>query len=207
MAKIYYIGGAPRSGKSTVAQALIASRPMFAASTDAIRTAVKAVLAPAQNPKYFKTERGAFGSKNHLLAMEKDPEQALKYELDEAYETWGSTQDFISYYQRDGKDIAIEGVGVLPEQLANVDYPFKAVFIVHLTDQTQTIVDHTMSNPDDWLSKYDERTIRAFSSFNLRWNKFIAEQARKYNFSVVEVDSNNFQTNVNSAVEVLLDKR
>ena len=204
MSTIYYIGGAPRSGKSFVIQELITRKPMFAASTDAIRSAAKGVLKPNDNPKFFKTERGEFGSEKHISIMKNDPDLALEYEVGEAEETWKSTQDFISYYQRDGKDAAIEGVGVLPKYLPDLEYQFNAVFIVNLSDQTEVMLKHAKNHPEDWLNKYSEETIRLFSSFNQLWNKYYAEQAKKYNQPLIEIDSNDFQTSISKAVDELL---
>lgn len=204
MSTIYYIGGAPRSGKSIAIQELIARKPMFAASTDAIRSAAKGVLKPNNNAKYFKTKRGEFGSEKHIALMRDNPELALEHEIGEAEETWKSTQDFISYYLKDGKDAAIEGVGVLPKYLEKLNYDYKVIILANLSDQTDVMLKHASEHPEDWLNKYSEDTIRLFGSFNQLWNNYYADEAKKYNLPVIEIDSSNFHTSISAALDELL---
>lgn len=206
MTKFYFIGGAPRSGKTTVLQQLISQKPMLAASTDAIRSVVKGSILPADNPRLFKTARGAFGSEQHLQLMSNKPGGALELELGEAEETWKAVLDFLSYYKQDGKEGAIEGVAILPEKISNSGLDFKAVFIVNLTDQTDVILEHVKTNPNDWLRKYDEETIRAYCKFNRYWNQYYADEAKKYGLPVIEIDTDNFKSSIDLAVKILIDK-
>jgi 2-phosphoglycerate kinase len=186
-----------------VIQEFIKRQPMLAASTDAIRSVAKGISSPVDNPRLFRTERGTFGSKQHITDMNNQPDAVLKHEVASAEETWKSVLDFVSYYQGDGKDAAIEGVAVLPGQLAKVKFDFKAVFVVNLSDQTDNILRHTKNNPNDWLNKYDEETIRTYGKFNQLWNHFYADEAKKYGYSVVVVDTDNFETSVTRAVKLL----
>ncbi|HVQ43548.1 MAG TPA: hypothetical protein VMT30_01105 [Candidatus Saccharimonadia bacterium] len=149
-------------------------------------------------------QRGAFGSEKHIDALKNNPQAALGHELGEAEETWKSVLDFVGYYQRDGKDAIVEGVAILPEQLSKVDFEFKSVFIANLADQTEDILAHARKNPNDWLRKYDEETIRLYASFNQLWNKFYADEARKYGFPVIEIESGNFHASIEKAARLLV---
>ncbi|CAN5650930.1 hypothetical protein BH23PAT1_BH23PAT1_5500 [soil metagenome] len=207
MSKVYFIGGAPRSGKSTVLQRFVEQKPMLAASTDAIRAAAKSMLTPEQNPRLFKQERGAFDSKQNILRMAQDTNQTLAFELGEAEETWKATLDFVNYYVRDGRDAVIEGVAVLPSKLTGLPFDFKSVFIVNLHDQTDVILQYAREHKDDWLSKYDDETIHAFCHFNQVWNQYYAEKASKQGYTVIEIEPDKFDENIDNAIEqLLLDK-
>lgn len=183
MSVAYFIGGAPRSGKTTVIQELVKRKPMLAASTDAIRATAKGLLFPPENAKLFKTARGEFGNDEHVHNMLDKPDVALEHEIGKATETWRSVLDFLSYYHQDDVDSAIEGVAVLPEQLTRVKFDYKAVFIVNLADQTEAIMKHAVDHPNDWLSKYNEVTVRTFCQFNQTWNKYYFREARKKRLS------------------------
>lgn len=204
MSVTYFIGGAPRSGKTTVIQELIKRKPMLAASSDAIRSTAKGLLFPPENPALFKTARGEFGNEEHVHNMLNKPEVALEHEIGEATETWKSVLDFLSYYHKDDVDSAVEGVAVLPEQLTRVKFDYKAVFIVNLADQTEAIMEHAVTHSNDWLSKYNEETVRAFCKFNQTWNKYIFREARKNDFKVVLIEEKNFDKSVQQAVDILL---
>jgi 2-phosphoglycerate kinase len=205
MSTFYFIGGAPRSGKSTVLQKLLEQRPMLGASTDAIRAVAKGLLTPEQNPKLFKTARGSFDSSENVNSMRENPHETLVHELGESEETWKSVLDFLSYYTKDGRNAAIEGVAVLPHLLSQSGLNQKAVFIVNLDDQTDIILDHAAHNQSDWLHKYDEQTIRAFCSFNRILNQYYADEAQKYGYPVVQMSGSGFDENISRAVSLLLD--
>jgi 2-phosphoglycerate kinase len=207
MPNLYLIGGAPRTGKTTVLQRLIERRPVMGASTDAIRTVAKGILTPEQNPRLFKTQRGAFDSAGNIQSMLESPQQTLAYEIAESEETWKSVLDFISYYIKDGRDAAIEGVAVLPKLVNELAAETKVVFIVNLNDQTNVILEHARENEDDWLHKYDESTIRAFCKFNQTLNQYYAEEANKYGYPIIEMSasaSQQFTERADAAVSILL---
>ncbi|MGK2896702.1 MAG: hypothetical protein ACSLEY_03835, partial [Candidatus Saccharimonadales bacterium] len=200
----YFIGGAPRSGKSTVMNALIERRPMLAASTDAIRSVAKGMTTPEANPRLFKTLRGDFGSDQHIALLTNNPNEAMEYELGEADETWKSVLDFLSYYQQDDKDVVIEGVAVLPHQLEKVNFDYKAVFIANLSDQADTILEYAAAHPSDWLHKYDEQTVRLYAKFNQQWNMYYAEEAQKLHMPVVVIDNDDFESGIQKSINILL---
>lgn len=204
MSKIFFVGGAPRSGKSTVLQHFVQRKPILAASTDAIRAAAKSMTNPEQNPRLFKAERGAFNSPQNVKRMAEDVEHTLSFELGEAEETWKATLEFVKYYVRDGRSAIIEGVAILPSKLHELPFDFNAVFIVNLHDQTNMILSHAHKNKDDWLNKYDDDTIRAFCHSNVAWNYYYAEEAKKYGYSIIEVETDTFENNIRDAVEILL---
>lgn len=206
MSGIYFIGGAPRTGKTTVVEALLKQKPLLAASTDAIRSVAKGLVSPTANPRLHKVERGAFGSETHVTNMKNDPKLVLDQEIGEAEETWKSVLDFVSYYQQDGKDAVVEGVAILPSKLAKVDFDFKAVFIVNLSDQTNEILNHAQQSPNDWLNKYTDETIRLYASFIRLWNQFYADEAKKYGFAVIEIDPEVFQGSIDNTVSLLIGK-
>lgn len=185
-------------------QRFIEKKPMLSASTDAIRAATKSMTTANQNPRLFKANRGSFASKDNVARMSQNVDQTLKFELDEAEETWKATSDFVKHYVRDGRDVVIEGIGALPSKLVELPFEFRAVFIVNLNDRTDAILNHARENEYDWLRKYDDNVIRAFCHFNQAWNHYYAEEAAKFGFEVVNINTDQFDQNINDAVEALL---
>ena len=204
MAKVYLIGGAPRAGKTTVIQKLIDKKPMLAASTDAIRNVEKNMIKPEDNPRLFKTARGAFDSAKNIKAFVYDPETILGYELGESEETWKSVLDFISYNIRDGKDVAIEGVAVLPKNIASLPFESRVVFVTCLKDQTKAILQHAHENKTDWLAKYSDEVIKAFCSFNQKLNQYYYDEATKLGLPCLTASSESFENDMDKAVKILL---
>lgn len=204
MSKVYFIGGAPRMGKTTAALELVRRRPMLAASADAIRRVAKGLVSTEANPRLHKElNRGAFGTDKHLALLRDDPHAALAYELAEAEETWKSVLDFLDYYRYDHQDTAIEGVAVLPKLLAKSDFEFQAVFLVYPGDRTEALVSHARDNPTDWLHEHDEATIRTWAAYNRLANHYYIEEAAKYGYPVVEIHPADFYPSIQSALTIL----
>jgi len=205
MPTAYFIGGAPRSGKSTAIQRLIELRPMLATSSDAIRDAIKGVLVEEENPALFKTARGKTDSKRNVQAMREHPETVLPHYLGEYEITWRSVLDFVNSTLDDGRDVVIEGVAILPHNLQKLNFEYKAVIIANLEDQTETMLVHARANSHDWLHKYDDEVIRAFGNFNMLQNKYYYDEAKSCGTPVVVIDNDDFMSSINKAVSTLLD--
>lgn len=204
MARVYLIGGAPRSGKSTVVEKLIKAHPMLAAPTDAIRAVAKGMIKPEDNPKLFKLGRGDFDSKQNVSNFINNSNKVLDYELGESEETWKSVLDFISYTQRDGKDLAIEGVAVLPHNVTNLSFDNRVIFLINLEDQTDSMLRSAKIYEHEWLAKYSKETIKAFCVFNQKLNYYYYQQSKKYSQPYVIVRNQHFDEDTNSAVQKLL---
>lgn len=179
---------------------------MLAASTDAIRNVAKGVTTSDDRPKLHKIGRNEFDSEKHIAMMQSDPQAVMRHETYQSEEVWRSTLDFIGYYQRDGKDAAIEGVGVLPKELAKVDFDYRAVFLAPKGDQTSNIIRHARENEHDWLRKYDDSVIESFCKFVKHWNEYYSSEATKHGFTVVEIDVDDFDSGIDAAVNALLDE-
>lgn len=90
----------------------------------------------------------------------------------------------------------------MPHNILGLSFDFRVVFVANLSDQTEIILKHAHDNVFDWLHKYDDKTIRAFCSFNRTHNKYYYEEAKKYNLSVVTI-GDDFQQSIAEAVTVL----
>ncbi len=203
MSTFYFIGGAPRTGKTKIIHEVIKQRPLLAASTDAIRNVAKSLASPEDNPRLHKVGRGSFGSEQYMKLLEYNPAKMLDFEIAAAEETWASVLQFVSYYQADDKDAALEGYVILPKELVKQSFNYKAVFFVNLNDQTETIVAHARTHIDDWLHPYSDDVIRGYCQSNRKHNQYYYNEARKYGLPVVLVGKN-FNQSVSEAVSLLL---
>lgn len=204
MAKIYLIGGAPRIGKSTVMQRFISQKPLHAVSTDAIREVLKGVLGEADNPDLFKSAIEPLNGTSTILAMKNQPGTLIPHYLRHFEVIWKSVVDLIVCNMNNEQDTIIEGTAILPHKVASLPYEHKVVFVANLEDQTDVMLAHALENPHDWLNLYDKETIRAFASFTQELNKYFYLQAQQYKMPVVELRNSSFDSDVESAVKVLL---
>ncbi|MFO0887445.1 MAG: hypothetical protein U0413_04460 [Candidatus Saccharimonadales bacterium] len=205
MAKAYFIGGAPRAGKTTALKELVRQKSLLAASSDAIRYTIRGVLEADNNQDLFKIARGKFDSPENIANMQNNPTVVVDHQNRESEVVWKSVLDFVKSNIEVGQDIGVEGVAILPHIFATeLSFEHKVVFIVNLHDQTETILRHAHENTFDWLHKYDDEIIRAFCIFNLELNKYYFEEAKKYDLPVVTV-GDNFRQSVDAAIKILIN--
>ena len=200
---MYFIGGAPRSGKSTALAALLAQRPMLAASTDSIRDVARGLANKTDNPTLFKAGRGPLDTPKNIHAMLTKPETIAPHHIKESEEVWKSVSTFLDCNINNERDCAVEGVAILPKNIHEYEYEYKAVFLVNLHDQTNAMITHARQNSHDWLNFYDENTIRAFAHFNQTLNHYYFEQAQKYDLPVVTIGKD-FNLSIDEVTAILL---
>ena len=205
MAKAYFIGGAPRVGKTTTLRELVRQKSLLAVSSDAIRYVIRGVLDADSNDDLFRFSKGMFYSPEDVVNMQNNQAIVINHQNRESEVVWKSVLDFVKSNIEVGQDIGVEGVAILPHNFATeLSFEHKVVFIVNLHDQTETILRHAHENTFDWLHKYDDEIIRAFCIFNLELNKYYFEEAKKYDLPVVTV-GDNFRQSVDAAIKILIN--
>lgn len=204
MAKIYLIGGAPRIGKSTIMQKVISQRPMHAVSTDAVREVLRGVLSEADNPELFKSAIGQFGGKGSIHAMKNQPETLVPHYLRHFEVVWKSVNDLLVCNMNNERDTIVEGTAILPHNVASLPYDHKAVFVVNLEDQTETMLAHAQKNAHDWLNLYDKEATVAFARLTQELNKYYFQRAQQYNMPVIAIKNDTFESDIDKAAAALL---
>lgn len=205
MAKAYFIGGAPRVGKTTTLRELVRQKSLLAVSSDAIRYVIRGVLDADSNDDLFRFSKGMFYSPEDVVNMQNNQAIVINHQNRESEVVWKSVLDFAKSNIEAGQDIGVEGVAILPHHfVTELPFKYRVIFIVNLHDQTETILRHAHENTFDWLHKYDDEIIRAFCTFNLELNKYYFEEAKKYDLSIVTVE-NDFQESIREAVKALVN--
>ncbi len=136
--------------------------------------------------------------------MQNEPWKVIAHQNAESEIVWKSVVDFVEGNIEDGKDVAVEGVAVLPKCFeTKLKFDYKVIFIVNLEDQTDTILQHAHENEFDWLHKYPDEVIKAFCVFNRELNKYYFEETKKYSLPVVRVDGQDFDKAISESVRLL----
>ncbi len=212
---IYLIGGAARSGKSTILNRLIKSVGVHAVSTDALRAGIrKAIL----DESYITVDKLSFqGDLTFRKPGEPgQPQHQKKFErnLSEDEITWKTTFGLIEHHDRTNTSLALEGIAITPERvhvlkLANLR--IKAVF-VGFTEATafDHILNHS-ARQQDWIHTVihkeqsgDDTSIRKWLNREMEKSLEISNQAQKYNYPFFALDGANFDNYCDQVVKELL---
>ena len=203
MAKAYFIGGAPRAGKTTALNEFIKRTSMLGASTDAIRQVIRSVIEASDNDPLFELVPGKIDSPKIIELMRNNPSKVVDDQNRESEIVWKSVIDFVNSNIGNGQDVAIEGVAVLPQNFATeLPFDYEVVFIANLQDQTDAIIKHAHENHFDWLHKYPDEFVRAFCHYNQELNKYYYQEAIKYQLPVVLVEDD-FHASIRETVDIL----
>ncbi len=206
MAKAYFIGGTPRVGKTTLTLKVLHERSMMAASTDAIRYTLRQVLKKEDYPNLFHLGKYTSDDPVHRNQIKNYPQEIIDIQNKESLIVWKSVDDFVRSNLEDGFDVLIEGIAILPSLLSQVDYDYNAVFLGNQsTSHYNTILKSACQNKNDWMHTLEDETIEAFSIFNTSFSFYIAEEARQYNMSYIEVGDDTFNDDIDRALKLLLE--
>lgn len=182
---IILIGGAPTTGKSTIAHMIAKHLDIPFISTDDIRSAMQAVARREDHPNLFNPE----GYDGERFLTEFSAEEIADKEWAQGEATWIGIKKILQDYHSLKQGCVIEGVNILP-YLVNRDFPkqnhIKAVFLVDddkerirnvvltrgLWDQPQNYPDSLKEKEVDWVLSFSEK---------------IKTDARKFGYHTIEV--------------------
>lgn len=188
MKKIILVGGAPTTGKSTIAQMLSKYFNLPWISTDQIREVMRSVTDENKFPKLFG-EKNFTAEKFHNTYS---PQEIVDMEYEQSIETWVGIKAFIKkdYTWRDG--FILEGVNILPH-LVNQDFrdnpKVQALFLVDEdTDRIRDVIYKRglWGDASEYSDEVKEKEIEWVKLFS----KKIQEDAGEYNYPCVEVGKN-----------------
>lgn len=181
---IYLIGGAPTTGKSTVAQHVASHFYIPWISSDQIRdimrvTATKDIWPGLFNASEYTAER---------FLTELSMEEIIRLEIEQGEEAWLGVKYMIEsdYTWEDG--FVVEGVNVLPH-LVNRDFADKShVKAVFLTIGNEDHIRDTVFNRGLWsdANTYPDAVKEKEVEWVVGYNEYIKKESNKYGYPVFE---------------------
>lgn len=186
MRKIILIGGAPTTGKSTLAKELSKHFDLPWISSDQIRKIMSATVKEEDYKNIFNTK--GFNAKSFYKKY--STKEISDMEFKQGKEVWKGVKAFIDHdwVWRDG--FILEGLNVLPN-LINKDYKndatVKSVFLVDKNDERirKVVFERGLWDDSEKYPDYiKEKEIEWVKSFNDK----IKSEAEKYNMPCIEVE-------------------
>jgi len=204
---IYFLGGPPRVGKSVIAEAVTMESGIGSVATDSLGAVLETVLSPESAPGLFAVSRlNEMPEADRIKLMAENPARRIEYQIEESRGVWRAVVPFVLREQEEGRSLVVEGVGVLPDlvtQLEDIDY--RAVFVGNrgLT-HNENIKRGAIEREHDWMRHASDEYIDAFGVFVAQMSGYIEKEARRYGFDYVEMDGKPFSDAVAEVVDSLL---
>lgn len=187
--KIILIGGAPTTGKSTIAKSLSKRLNLPYISTDQIRALLRSVASKEQYPELFNSSE--FDAERFLTEL--SAEEIVEMEFRQGEETWAGVRALINDCDYEWKDgCIIEGVGIIPKMVAkdyrddphitalflgdhNISRMRDAIYKRGLWDDAHKYGDHLKEKEVEWVSLYGSR---------------LEVEAKRHGFPCIEIQKN-----------------
>lgn len=186
--RIVLLGGAPTTGKSTIAQALANHFNLPWISTDQIRNTMRVTASRESHPNLFNPE--GYDAEQFLTKF--SAEQIVAMELAQGEAAWTGIKAFIEedYTWNDG--FVIEGVNILPHLIAKdflQDDDISAVFVVdHDTERMRKVIYERglWDDADKYPDSLKDKEVEWATLFSQR----LEAEAKEYGYPVIEVHKN-----------------
>ena len=193
MHMIYIIGGAPRCGKTKLAQKLSKKLNIPIFSTDQLR---KDILKSTPYNKIdirFPFEKMFQGDKVDDFFANHTAKDILNADLRESRSLWKIINDFIEDKIHLNQDYIIEGVHLLPKYinlLPKLGEKFKIMYIGKI--DTDKILYGLKRNTDknDWILGhiYKRRSLLKAAEMVSLYSKYFFREAKKYHFKFINTE-------------------
>ena len=208
---IYLIGGPPRCGKTTLAEALAkkVSFPYFTLDH------VTSVVAPYIREQEYATRlplhvaRQETNYSNDVFYARYPTEQIVDFYLCQAETYWPGVENFIKYALEDEHDLILEGWQILPHLLHAVVTPenqgkLKVIFLYKINAESIVSGLKASTVRNDWVVKNtkDEGTFQAIAKMISYFSSYIEKGAKVYDFRSVNTDID-FEQKIKETVEAL----
>lgn len=183
--RIILIGGAPTTGKSTLADQVAKHFGIPWISTDQIRKIMRKVANRAEHPKLFSPE----GYSIERFLTEFSTEQRFQIEIDQAEAVWAVAQAFIKEDWMWTSGFVVEGIHVLPHLVARDfkdDQRVRTVFLVDEDGERMRRVIYTRGLSGDAKAYSDdvkEKEVELVKMFSRR----LKGEVDRFGFPWVEV--------------------
>ncbi len=191
ISKLHVIGGAPLTGKTTLAAGITEPQHAIMLSTDNIRTWMQSICSPADFPHLFSS---------HNLSAEQyyqkfsTAESALQEEIDQGRDVGVGVIELLSIQNLPWDHVVLEGIAVTPEfvsvlaeKLPEVDC--EATF---LYDNDFDRIKRRVYGRGLWseANAYSDTIKPIEVEWTILYNEWYREQVRRFRFEITPVKEN-----------------
>ncbi len=187
MKRVILIGGAPTAGKSHLAQQLAESLKLPWISTDSIREQMRKIVSKKDFPALFQHANATPAMGAAYLRMH-TPQEIIRQHNKENVEVWKGVKAFIET-DYNWHSFIIEGIAILPAQVAALKKKHPHVKVVFLIDENRARVRKTIFTRGLWdeAHKYPDSVKEKEVKWVFAFNEFIKHEAKKYCLPVISV--------------------
>jgi len=182
---IILIGGAPTTGKSTMAQKVSEHLGLPWISTDQIREIMREVASRDALPKLFTPE----GYDVERFLTEFSVEEIVSMEIEQGEAVWSGVKKLINDDYTWTEGFIVEGVNILPQLVAQDYKDSEYIKTIFLVDEDVGRIRDVVFNRGlaDDADKYSDDVKEKEVEWVLLFSQMLKTEAGKHNYKCVEV--------------------
>ncbi|MFK7779579.1 MAG: hypothetical protein QM490_00290 [Candidatus Gracilibacteria bacterium] len=186
MKKILIIGGAPATGKSTLAKKLSKKYNCPWVSTDFIRNLMKTLVSKKDYPSLFNfaniTAEEHYGNNYNV-------EKSIKHEQERDEDVFKGVKSFI-LKNNDWDFFIIEGISIHPKNILELKSKDYEVFSIFLIDNNESRIRNILYSRGLWskADTYEDWIKELELEYLIKTNGNYLEESKKLNLPYFEID-------------------
>jgi 2-phosphoglycerate kinase len=218
-ASLYFVGGAALAGKSDVSTYFLkrhivdADKAPQYVGTDALRRILWKNVDEEKEPALFAMhkDRASWTAQEWLDNARSDPGLWVRRQHAEEEVVWRrGVMNAWECNEDRGLPTLFEGVGVLPQQLARLETPHRAVFVANsvCTDlHRENVMASARSLQDHWMRTWPDEKIDAYLTHIMpAYAEALSRLAHEYGYPYFDLSQGDFREGQQEAARVLAEQ-
>jgi len=213
MSTLYFLGGPPRTGKSTIAARFIARKPKPLIATDALIESIRKLFVDDSFPILREIKISGYVKYKAPGTQELTTKEFDDPPVHENTLALRALLGTIAHYGRNNTDVIVEGCIFDPTWITRhtfAGFKVRVVFVGFTNDDHfDEIISHAKQNPSDWINHLlgnhngDEAPVKERLGAYIEQSKQLAHSAPAAGFSFVDMSGKSFRTFVDEVVAKL----
>lgn len=208
----YLVGGAPRTGKTTIAKYLSKELQIPWISTDTLESVVSQYVPLEKRGELFPKNiiRTETNQSNDEMYSRYSSEEIKAAYFKQAEVLWDALKAFIESEHQYEHEYILEGYHIPPELVMQMgdEYPMKSIFVGR--EDIEVVLESITSSTQksDWvISKTkDAQTFSKIAEMLVSFSRDVRVEAEKRNLPYFEI-GRDFNGDINRAIQCLMDAR